>query len=74
MSRTKSSGKVDRVVVVCDRRGKPLRTAALLEVHEGAGILHKAFSVFVFRNGGSELLLQQRSHLKRLFPLRWANT
>jgi isopentenyl-diphosphate delta-isomerase len=61
-------------VVVCDERGNPLRTAGLLEVHRGEGILHKAFSIFVFRHGGSELLLQQRSAEKPLFPLRWANT
>jgi isopentenyl-diphosphate delta-isomerase len=63
-----------RTVLVCDAEGNPLRAGNLLEVHQGGGVLHKAFSVFVFRNGGEELLLQQRSHHKRLFPLRWANT
>ena len=36
--------------------------------------MHKAFSVFIFRNAGADLLLQQRSRQKKLFPLRWANT
>jgi len=63
-----------RAVVVCDHEGNPIRTATLLEVHQGAGVLHKAFSIFVFRNAGTELLLQQRSRHKALFPLRWANT
>lgn len=63
-----------RRVVVCDTLGNPLRDAGLLEVHRGSGMLHKAFSVFVFRHDFSELLIQQRSARKLLFPLRWANT
>jgi isopentenyl-diphosphate delta-isomerase len=63
-----------RRVVVCDRDGQALRTADLLEAHSGDGILHRAFSVFVFRNGGDELLLQRRSGNKATFPLLWSNT
>ncbi len=65
---------MDRAVVVCDAAGMPIGSAPLLEVHRGAGILHKAFSAFVFRNAGAELLIQQRSLGKALFPARWANT
>ena len=36
--------------------------------HEGRGILHRAFSLLIF-NGRGELLLQQRSASKRLWPL-----
>lgn len=43
------------------------------ECHDGAGILHRAFSIFVF-NGSGELLLQQRSATKRLWPGYWSNT
>ncbi|HSD10929.1 MAG TPA: isopentenyl-diphosphate Delta-isomerase, partial [Candidatus Binatia bacterium] len=64
----------NRRVVVCNGEGAPTGTAGVLEVHQGAGILHKAFSVFVFRNTGTEILLQQRSRQKKLFALRWANT
>lgn len=63
-----------RAVVVCDEEGVPIRTGTLLEVHRGDGVLHKAFSVFVFRDGGAEVLIQQRSERKELFPSRWANT
>jgi isopentenyl-diphosphate delta-isomerase len=63
-----------RTVVVCDEQGTPLGTAGVIEAHQGAGILHRAFSAFVFRRDGAELLVQQRSARKRLFPLRWANT
>ncbi len=63
-----------RAVVICDGAGNPVGTGTLLEVHRGEGVLHKAFSVFVFRNAGAETLIQQRSHRKALFPSRWANT
>jgi len=41
--------------------------------HDGAGLLHRAFSLFVFNTAG-EVLLQQRSRTKRLWPGYWANT
>lgn len=41
--------------------------------HDGDGILHRAFSVFVFNSEGA-LLMQQRSASKRLWPLYWSNT
>ena len=41
--------------------------------HEGSGLLHRAFSIFVF-NSDDELLLQQRSDSKPLWPLYWSNT
>lgn len=41
--------------------------------HDGAGKRHRAFSVFLFNDAG-ELLLQQRSQQKRLWPGFWSNT
>lgn len=41
--------------------------------HDGDGVLHRAFSVFVF-NGAGELLLQQRAANKRLWPCYWSNS
>ncbi|MGH8494907.1 MAG: isopentenyl-diphosphate Delta-isomerase [Gammaproteobacteria bacterium] len=41
--------------------------------HDGAGVLHRAFSLFVFNDAG-ELLLQKRSASKRLWPLYWSNS
>jgi isopentenyl-diphosphate delta-isomerase len=41
--------------------------------HDGQGILHRAFSLFIFNDHG-ELLLQQRSTTKRLWPGYWANS
>ena len=43
------------------------------DCHNGAGVLHRAFSLFLFNEAG-ELLLQQRSDLKRLWPGYWSNT
>lgn len=44
-----------------------------LRCHQGQGILHRAFSLFVF-NSDKQLLVQQRSALKPLWPLFWANS
>jgi len=41
--------------------------------HDGAGILHRAFSVFLFNDDG-ELLLQRRGASKRLWPGYWSNS
>jgi isopentenyl-diphosphate delta-isomerase len=43
------------------------------QCHEGQGILHRAFSLLIFGAGG-ELLIQQRSAAKRLWPLYWSNS
>ncbi len=41
--------------------------------HDGGGILHRAFSLFLFNQRG-ELLLQRRSSWKRLWPGYWSNS
>jgi isopentenyl-diphosphate delta-isomerase len=41
--------------------------------HLGKGLLHRAFSIFIF-NSHNELLLQQRSAEKMLWPLYWSNS
>ena len=41
--------------------------------HDGDGLLHRAFSVFLFSPDG-DVLLQQRSGQKRLWPGAWSNT
>src|SRR3569833_1174596 len=38
--------------------------------HDGPGVLHRAFSLLIFNDAG-ELLLQQRSPSKRLWPQYW---
>lgn len=61
-------------VILCDEDGNATGTCEIVAAHVGEGMLHRAFSVFVFRNGGEELLLQRRSAKKMLFPLHWANS
>lgn len=41
--------------------------------HSGEGVLHRAFSAFVFDPEGN-LLLQKRSQQKRLWPGYWSNS
>lgn len=43
------------------------------DCHDGDGVLHRAFSLFLFNEDG-ELLLQQRSDSKRLWPGYWSNS
>src|SRR5665213_4027129 len=43
------------------------------DCHAGAGVLHRALSLFVF-NSRNEFLLQQRSEHKRLWPNYWSNS
>lgn len=41
--------------------------------HDGDGILHRAFSLFIFNPDGA-LLVQQRAPGKRLWPEFWSNS
>jgi isopentenyl-diphosphate delta-isomerase len=41
--------------------------------HDGSGVLHRAFSLFIFNPAG-ELLLQRRASGKRLWPSFWSNS
>lgn len=41
--------------------------------HDGEGVLHRAFSIFVFNSSG-ELLVHLRSGEKRLWPGFWSNS
>jgi len=63
-----------RKVVLCDEAGQPTGTMEIFAAHENGGHLHRAFSAFVFRNDMSQLMIQQRSPQKPVFPNLWANT
>jgi len=41
--------------------------------HDGEGVLHRAFSLFIFNDDG-DLLLQRRAFEKRLWPGFWSNS
>lgn len=63
----------DEPLIVVDEQDNVLGYQSKTEVHQGAGILHRAFSVFLFNQRG-ELLLQRRSGTKPLWPLYWSNS
>ena len=60
-------------VVLVDEQNKVLRTAPKLATHNSNTPLHRGFSVFLFNKKGN-LLLQQRSHTKKTFPLVLSNS
>jgi len=62
-----------RHVLLCKPDGNVIETCSREEAHEGDGKLHRAFSIFVFRNNWTELLIQKRAQNK-LFGGLWANT
>ena len=60
-------------LILVDDEDKELGFLNKKQCHDGDGILHRAFSLFVFNSDG-ELLLQKRSEGKRLWPLFWSNS
>ena len=60
-------------LILVDQNDQELGGMSKLDCHSGDGTLHRAFSIFVF-NSADELLLQQRSSVKPLWPLYWSNT
>lgn len=63
----------DPLLVLVDENDMAIGQASKTECHTGAGLLHRAFSVFLF-NDQSALLIQKRSALKPLWPGVWANS
>lgn len=59
--------------MLVDDEDREIGFASKQECHLGAGMLHRAFSIFIFNHDG-ELLLQQRSATKPLWPSYWSNT
>jgi isopentenyl-diphosphate delta-isomerase len=58
-------------VILVDENDKPVGVAEKMEAHE-KGLLHRAFSVFIFNSSG-EMLLQQRALNKYHSPGLWSN-
>lgn len=65
-----------RKVVLVDLEDNEIGEAGLIEAHRDPGLKHRAFSLILYRKRESkiELLLQQRSAEKPVFPLFWTNT
>ncbi len=60
-------------LILVDRDDNETGYMSKADAHDGGGVLHRAFSVFLFNEQG-ELLLQQRAHGKRLWGGYWSNT
>ena len=56
-----------------DSDDRPIGTLDKSACHDGAGLLHRAFSLFIFNPKG-ELLIHQRHPSKRLWPAYWSNS
>ena len=60
-------------LILVDEADREVGHLSKAKCHDGQGVLHRAFSLLIF-NGAGELLLQQRSSSKRLWPLYWSNS
>ena len=63
----------DESLILVDRDDNETGTLSKARCHDGDGVLHRAFSVFLFDEQG-RLLLQQRASGKRLWPMYWSNS
>ena len=59
--------------ILVDSSDNVIGSETKLKCHYGDGLLHRAFSVLLFK-GGCDLLVQKRSDDKITFPSVWANT
>jgi len=60
-------------LILVDRDDQEIGHLDKSACHDGNGLLHRAFSLFIFNSKG-ELLLQQRAAGKRLWPSFWSNS
>lgn len=60
-------------LVLVDPEDRQIGVAEKIQCHVGEGLLHRAFSMFVFDPEG-RTLLQQRSAAKPLWPMYWSNS
>ena len=63
----------NELLILVDHEDNELGFSSKAECHSGTGLLHRAFSVFIFNSSG-QVLLQQRSQDKELWNLYWSNS
>ena len=73
MAREEVVSNASEQLILVDEFDLEIGFKAKNDCHLGKGVLHRAFSIFVF-NSANELLLQQRSPGKMLWPSYWSNT
>jgi isopentenyl-diphosphate delta-isomerase len=60
-------------LILVDENDQQLGAMAKASCHDGDGVLHRAFSIFLFDESG-RLLVQKRAPDKRLWPGYWSNS
>lgn len=60
-------------IPLVDKKDKIIKYEEKEKSHKIRGLLHRAFSIFIFNKNG-ELLTQKRSKFKKLWPLYWSDT
>ncbi len=73
MPRDEVVSNASEELILVDELDREIGFKSKADCHLGNGVLHRAFSIFVF-NGDDELLLQKRSLDKPLWPNYWSNT
>jgi isopentenyl-diphosphate Delta-isomerase len=73
MAREEIVSNASEQLILVDDLDREVGFQAKADAHTGKGLLHRAFSIFVF-NSANELLLQQRAPSKMLWPGYWSNT
>jgi len=63
----------DEPLILVDSDDNVLGYKPKAEAHRGEGVLHRAFSIFLFNSAG-EVLLQQRNAAKQLWGGYWSNS
>ena len=63
----------DEELILVDRDDNEIGHLSKALCHDRGGVLHRAFSLFLFNDSG-ELLLQKRGESKRLWPGFWSNS
>ena len=72
-TKTEIVSRDDEPLILVNSKDEALGSLAKSACHDGAGVLHRAFSLFVF-NAQGETLLQRRHADKRLWPGYWSNS
>lgn len=60
-----------RDLILVDQDNRETGQASWDECHTSPGLLHRAFSIYVFNEDRSKLLIHRRSGEKPLWPLKW---
>ncbi|NNF41275.1 MAG: isopentenyl-diphosphate Delta-isomerase [Woeseiaceae bacterium] len=63
----------DEPLILVDDEDNELGTLSKGRCHDGGGVRHRAFSLFLFDDDG-RMLVQRRSATKRLWPGFWSNS